>query len=211
MATATIVSISPAPIKNNNPSVIPSEFIIPACVDLAKPVFFHMEDVKTIYYIPLQERGKPRSRFEAIAAYDHAKSIVSDYCKQVVASGGGIHPGVIALEGKIGQFDKDFQNKILPSLIEVEKKWEERLIIQSDDVWNRYQQRKFISDIAVVVARRQGIDKEHEWARSFIKDARVTKECPACMSTIPAAAIVCKDCRTIIDPAEYNKKFKQAG
>lgn len=207
MSKATIISISPAPLISDNPSIIPPRIVVPAAESESKPVTLVITDVQTWHYIPLVEgKGKKRSRFEKIDAYEHAKAVVSDHVKSVVASTSNAHPGIIAVEGSITLVPKE----ILLSLQNMQSAWKERVLKQADDLWNKYGQRKFISDIAVTIARREGLDKDKEWARTLVVDRKLVRECPACFAQINANALVCKECRTIIDVKAYNEKFKQA-
>ncbi len=203
MAKATIISISPAPLKNANPSVVPPNIIIPACSDENKPVCVVIEDRKTWHYIPLQERGRPRIRWETIPAIEHAKSVVADHVRKVVSSSAHAHPGIIAVEGSITVVPKE----ILLELKKVQDVWKERVITHADDLWQKYRQRKFISDIAVLVARTLGLENEKEWAKIIVKDAKLTKNCPACYGVVHVDALICLHCRTIIDPKKYKEQF----
>jgi len=202
MASATIISIAPCTIHQENPSIVPPEITVAACVDEDEPVFHIVSDVKTIEYIPLKEKGKG-GRFVPISGHDYAKSVINDFLNSVVYSSPSEDtcPGVIVMENKIDHV----ADKTLNEMKSRQSRWKDFIISKTDDTWNKHGQRKFIMDLAITIAKQMNLDRE--WAKKASETEM--KVCPACMTPIHPMASICGQCRTIVNPERY-KKFQLA-
>ena len=201
---ATIISIAPCQIIQSNPSLVPPDILIAACVDENKPVLHRVDDISTIEYIPLKEKGKG-GRLNPVSGLDYAKALVNDFLTSVIYSNPGesATPGVIAVEGQV-LVDK-IPLDVMNSLKERQARWQDIVIKKTDDMWNKFGQHKFIMEIAITIAKK--LNLEREWAKKSSES--FMKVCPACMIPIHPLASICSNCRTIIDPDRY-KKFELA-
>jgi hypothetical protein len=202
MSNATIVSIAPCIISRSNPSIVPPDITIPQCFDESEPVFHHVVDVKTIEYIPMQQKGKG-GRLNPISGLDYARSVVNDFINSIVfaSSAEDASPGVIVVENHVAAIT----GKTLEDMQARQQRWKDIVISKTDDLWNKFGQRKFIMELAVVISKQMNLDRE--WARKA-SDSEM-KICPACMTTIHPMASICANCRTIVNPDRY-KKFQLA-
>lgn len=88
-------------------------------------------------------------------------------------------------------------------------RWFGRLVQIADDDWAKYHQHKMISDLQRYAASALGAPKE--WSAPHIVAATMDT-CPACRSNIPAGALVCMVCKTVVNPEGYAKLgLKQIG
>jgi len=70
----------------------------------------------------------------------------------------------------------------------------------ADDDWEKSRQHKFISDIQRYAAK--SLKLVRPWIISTITDQGLIK-CVACQSNIDSKAIICPNCRCIIDMDKY--------
>ena len=199
---ATIVSIAPCIIKRENPSVVPPEILVPQCFDENKPVFHHVVDVKTIEYIPMQQKGRG-GRLNPISGLDYAKSVVEDFINSIIfaSRADDAMPGVTVLENHVSAIPE----KDLKVLQEQQSRWKNIIISKTDDMWFKFGQKKFIMELAVVISKQMNLDRD--WAKKATDNEM--KVCPACMTSVHPMASICANCRTIINPERY-KKFQSA-
>jgi RNase P subunit RPR2 len=84
----------------------------------------------------------------------------------------------------------------------VQENWFTELIKLADDDWNKTHQHKMITDDQRYACKALGMKRD--WMVEIPKEVRLTI-CPACMKDFPTGAIVCQNCRFIIDVEKYEK------
>lgn len=166
-----------------------------------------------LYYRYIGE-GKQVEQYEKAVVI--ANSVVNDYANAQL----GVdftHEDVAdnarpALFWVYGAWSKDEVKANFKTEIEIalkqQNKWFGNLVKIADDDWARYHQHKMISDLQRYAAGALGARKE--WLSPEIQ-ANTMDMCPACKSMIPAGAIICQVCRTLINPEAFSKLgLKQA-
>jgi hypothetical protein len=204
---STVISMLPYDYKADFPGVIPPYWLIPGLdvEDLKRGDFnvIHVDD--SIGYVPMLDGRSIMQRYpgEMIAG-----SIVNDHINSSYAANQEAFPGLKALPGvhKKDEILKNFSEE-LKGLDIAQRKWFTILVRLADDMWRTPlgRQSGVISDLQRTAAKVVSPGKE------WINDVRVDLiPCPACTMSIPAAAMICPQCKTIINPAQYNKQFRQA-
>jgi hypothetical protein len=202
----TVVSIVPFPIVEAKPGLYPGYFRIHA----AKADDFEFIVVeRSVHHVYLDsDRG---SLTVQVPSDEVARSIAEDYARAQLAYTQGIaEPGIFWIPGEytdkkaIVAIAKDK----LAQVREMQKNWFMRLVAIADDEWNKYHSHKSISDLQRFAAKSLGLDREWNIQGAVAN----TKFCPACKTPTNVGAIVCSNCRTIIDHKAYKEAgFVQAG
>lgn len=197
---ATIVSLLPWEInENKGAGLSPGHFIIPAAPKNGLSVLV-VGDSKYHIYID-SDRG---SLEQVETALKMAESIVQDYIKSIPFGQGVGKPGLFFVPGPLSVEDvKKYHAKKLEQYQKSNKEWMNVLIKLSDDEWSKNRQRQAIPDICRYSAHALGLDRE--WARDAVVEE--TKACKFCTSPIAVSAIICPNCRQILDM----QAFKEAG
>jgi hypothetical protein len=197
---ATIVSLVPWTIKETKPGMIPSEYEIPKS-DGKTPSVLVISDAVTNIYM-----GADQGTFPVPVPVDKlAESIVSDSVKAVLEVDDISKPGMFWVENEhtakdiIEKFPKE-----LDAAKQRQNRWFMKLIRLADDMWARTHQHRAISDMQRVAAAQLGLASK-EWA--ITPEPIQLVKCPACTTMIENTALVCKNCRAIINP----EKAKAAG
>jgi hypothetical protein len=142
-----------------------------------------------------------------------ARSICEDYIK--ARSGQGITPGIA--EPGLFFVDGEYKDKkdilvvhkeLIDAARDRQRQWFINLVELADDEWNKYHLHRSISDMMRFAANFLGL--EREWNVEAKADS--IQFCPACKMTIQTGAIICGNCRTVIDKDAYKKAgFQPAG
>lgn len=186
---STVVSVVPFEIEERKPGLYPGYFKVPAAVD-GEPQVLVIDNA--VHYVYLDEtRGSLQVR---VPSYEIAASIVNDYCGSQLAVEVDGKPGIFWVTGEVAA--KDVKTKYPRELMqarELQKRWFLALVKIADDDWARYHQHKSISDFQRYAARSLNLDREWLLAPETIA------QCPACKNNVPVGAIVCPNCRCVID------------
>jgi hypothetical protein len=203
---STVISLLPYDYKAEFPGVLPPYVLIPALeIEALKRGDFnviHVDDCSG--WIPTLD-GKAVKQYypgEMVAG-----SICADHIASSMYSTPEAFPGLKSLPGvhQKDEIKKSFSDE-LKGLDKTQRAWFSILVRIADDVWRSPggQQSGTISDLQRLAARIVAPDKP------WINDVRVDLiPCPACTMSIPAAAMICPQCKTVVNQ-EYYKTFKQA-
>lgn len=212
-SVCTVIGSLPFRLQEQKPGLFPfSMFTLPP---IKSGEVAHTLIVNEGFYFRYVGEGKSIEQYEKAEVI--ARSIVNDYVNAQLGLDlsnddlslnaqpalfwvYGAHTDEIALDL--------FADKIELALTQ-QVNWFKRLIAMADDDWNKYRQHKMISGLQRFAAQTLGYNSEWTNIQSI---ANQPENCPACKSLIPSGSIVCQICRTIINPAEYQKLgLKQAG
>jgi len=203
--SCTVISLVPFPINESKPGLYPGHFKIPP----AKNNDFEALIVgRSVHYVYLDE---DRGSVQVPTPSDEvARSICEDYITDIFGVQKGVaEPGIFFIDGayvqKDGEPDKKTIAQIAKDKIEQararQRQWFVHLVEIADDEWSKYHTHKSISDLQRFAAKILGL--EREWN----VDAKVesTGFCPACKMTVQVGAMICGNCRTVIDKEAYQK------
>lgn len=201
MSKSTIVSIVPFPITEFKPGIYPGNFEIKGSKNNI-PEILVISD--SIYHVEIDEN---RTITVKCPSEDIAKSIIEDYVISNIAfdreedAAPGIFwkAGVYDLGGVLGKLKED-----LDIAKERQQRWFKKLVEMADDDWEKTRQHRSISDIQRYAAKWMNL--ERPWIIStIINTAPVveTVKCIACQSSISKEAIVCPQCRCILNMEKY--------
>lgn len=195
--SATIVSLYPLEIHEVIPFVYPSVYHIDAS-DGRIPKVLVVEDAFSVIPNPAG-LDYPGIKIPQ-PAREVASSIVNDFKSASVFADEHAHPAVFWVDGAVTpeQVMKSHQPQIQDALMK-QKAWFSKLVKFADDEWNRYRQRRSISDLYRVAARMLNLDRE--WLDVDINQIA----CPACGTKVLSTQAICQNCRCVINAEAYKK------
>jgi len=202
----TIVNLYPGRLEEIKPGVIPNVFIIEGAKDKESFTVTHITDAK---YQTDPVAGRP-SIFVPILAEEIAHSIVNDFVQSKVGTEpGGKGPGIFVLKGTftVEEVEKKFKAQ-LDRARAFQNQWFSETVQIADNDWAVKRSHLVIPQDAKWGAVWLGLNKE--WNKTLEEMLKkTTKTCPGCAFEVPLAAIICRDCKTILDP-ERAKGLKMA-
>jgi hypothetical protein len=202
----TIVNLLPYSITEEKPHMLPSAFTIPAGIKnsdgTVTPGIFHVLD--GIHYVPnpLIDEGKPGSSIkQTTPAREMARSICEDYNCAHVATDEGSEPGLFWVEGRLDadevlEYNKEQYDHRLARM----KNWFRNLIALADADWQKNKNMMAVSDLQREAARFLGVQKE--WVDYVAVE---TLNCKFCTTPVPLGAIVCPNCKNVLDAKKYEE------
>jgi hypothetical protein len=209
----TIIGALPFKIAEQKPGLFPiSLFRLPPVTD--------DKEIKVLvvnegFYFRYVGDGKSIEQYEKAEVI--AQAIVNDYINSQLGidmsneeQSNNAKPALIWVYGAHTEADAaDLFQEEIELARHQQVNWFKRLVALADDDWNKYRQHKMISDLQRFAAQTLGYKSDWTNIQSIANQPAV---CPACRSLIPAEALICNYCRTIIKPNEYAKMgYKQAG
>jgi hypothetical protein len=188
-------------ISEFKPGIYPGRFVIPACLDFKKPKTLVV--TTSVYFIP-QFNGDEEMPSHVVKVHckEMVESIFNDYMRSQMDVNVDCRPGLDFVPGRVSveEFLKSFPLKH----IEMQKKqltWFTKLVQRADNDWNRYKNHKVVSDNQRFAARALGLEKD--WLT--LDSTEVPVKCPSCKTNCVPDAVVCANCRCILDKEKYDK------
>jgi hypothetical protein len=198
---ASIVSVFPHEFRENKPGLHPGNFHILAAESLDDPSITIINPSRYNIYL-----GENRNFSVDVPAYEVAKSLVADLVGSMVEYDIDAHAGLIAVDGILTSITlKTKFNEQLTLLKSVQERWFRKLVDLADKDWSRTKSPMAVSDLQRTACKLLGLSKE--WSET--SEARTVIECIACRSLIPSDSIICKNCKTVLNPEAY-KRFQTA-
>lgn len=194
---STVVSVAPFPLNERKHTVIPSDFSIPPAAYPNGIEILIVSPAITMLYLDA-DRGSTKV---PIDSWELANSIVNDYVKTVLSYRPGAGPGFFALEGDytIPQVEQEQRAKLVGAR-DSQKRWFQNLVRLADDDWAKYRQHRSISEVQRIAAK--SLSLQREWITSIPEKENL---CPVCRDLVDPLAIMCKNCKFIINEVEYRK------
>jgi|SRR6185503_15822316 len=198
MSKSTLISIVPFPISEFKPGIYPGNFELKASKDNIPEVLVIGESV---YHVELDEN---RTITVKCTSEDIAKSVVDDCIISTLAYSAEDEavPGFFWKPGE--HSSRDIINKFAGELeyyIKTQTRWFSKLVQLADDDWEKSRQHKFISDIQRYAAKALGLERPWIIVTKVANEGQI--KCPACQVSINSEAIVCQNCRCIINMDKY--------
>jgi len=203
---ATIVSLVPFPITEWKPGIYPGYFEIPA----AKKDDFELFYVgDSCFWVEISE---DRSIKVKCPADDVANSVVNDYLVSNLEYNveKDSMPGVF---WKLGRYTREEIKKEFILDLELartrQNNWFLALIKLADDDWTKTHQHRSITDMQRYAAKSLNLDKD--WLVAPKVEGSDFQRCIACTNLVPKEAIVCPQCRCILNKKKYDElKFAES-
>lgn len=135
-----------------------------------------------------------------VAAHHIAKSIVDDFVNTVIEADDNAGPGMMWFEGHVTREEVTSKYKSeLVALRARQTRWFENLCKKADDDWNQYHKIGLISGHQRYAADYLGY--KGEWVVEYNQTAGMI-DCPACFTQIDARAVICINCKAILNRAK---------
>lgn len=203
--TSTVVSTLPILINETKPGLVPNNFIIQP----AKKGEFTKLVIGVSYHFILNNDPKLPPHAIPEASDVVAAAIVNDLkssfmgTRSTPQSDGSVAiPGVFWVPGEPTDEEIVKNHKsLLDSAFKNTKAWFQQLVKIADDDWNRHRQRGMITDLQRTACTYLGLEKEWDIGTLLLQSS----SCWACKSSINPEAIVCPNCKAIVNNKEYEK------
>jgi len=199
-----VISVVPFEIFEEKPGVVPTRYKIPPC-DVGETKSLIVRDGQAKLYID-EFRGTLSIE---VSAHKIAESIVHDFVISLPAVDGSAKPGLMWVEG-LYQNDEVIK-KFALQIVELrgnQNAWFKRLVAMADDEWSRTHMLRSISDLQRYAAKSLGFSRE--WLLEAPTSNAI--RCPACLSVVSGDALVCINCRTILNIKEFEARgLRMAG
>lgn len=192
----------PFPFQTSNPTVFPSNVDLKAVPD---PYNYHsiwpVEDGVTYVYLD-SDRGYMK---RTVLAEETAKGVVEDYIGSMIYADPMVHPGIFWVPGELNyQQIEQKHAKELKEIRAIQDQWFTRVVEAADDEWSRAKHHRSIAPVQKLAAKALGLDREWIIQASIASTVKFNN-CPACRSLVDALAVICGNCRCIINAEEYSK------
>ena len=200
LTKSTIVSLYPDVIHETKPGVIPGVFIITPPKTPGGYSSLVVSDAYYIQLVPGKEEDEPGRRIEIpIISADLADSIINDFCNSHIGVSDDARPGMFNIkfrEVSYGTIAKEYAKELEEARAR-QNKWFRNLVTLADDTWARFKQHRLIVDSQRNAARALGI--EREWVTIVPEQDQL---CPACKVKVHPEAVICHNCKAIINQAQ---------
>jgi hypothetical protein len=205
---ATIVSIAPFQLINNQPGMTPIRHTIPAADPKVGFSILHVNNGYAHEPIPLSDPIRMSHR--EIYASDLAYSIIYDRTHNQLSYGPDAYPGLFFVPGHLTVQDVLDKHKVeLKKVNETQNNWFMRLVMEADDDWQKYHQHRMITSTQRLAAKSLGLKRD--WITVLEPmESPTTIPCPACFTDIHPDSLICANCKTVLKPAEHERKFTKA-
>ena len=199
MSKSTLISFVPFPIEEWKPGLYPGNFNIkPAKNDI--PECLVIGD--SIYFVEIDEN---RTITVRNASDEVARAVVQDYLisNLSISLEEQIYPAFFWQEGEWNPIDvlTKLSDKV-SFLLGKQREWFVRLVKMADDDWEKTRQHKTISDMQRFACKSLGLSRP--WVIVPVKPG-ANKECIACRSLVHPEAIICPQCRAILNIEAWKK------
>lgn len=196
MSKYTIASVCNFRIGNEHkPGLHPSDYYIEAASPNNISVLVIGDGM---HYIP-QLNGKAL-RINVMAE-EIAKAVVFDFCSASILADDIVKPGLFCVEGEFTpeEIMSDFPNEVKEAR-KSHIEWCKKLVKAGDDDWAENHKYKTIAEACRNAARFLGL--ERDWLEVKHEDV-IEVKCPACKTAIDSTAIVCMNCKAVLDKKRY--------
>jgi hypothetical protein len=205
----TIVSTLPFVLTERKPGQIPHYYEIAAAPTRETLGITHVGDAWFPELIPFTDDKAPARRVH-IPAEGVAEGICTDYIgASLAAQFDPLDNGAMRLPGIFwvhGVLTGSQVLEIEPFKVKQAKlntiAWFEALVKLADDAWQKFHQHIMITDLQRRAASYLGF-KDREWNVNVIEALAAQASCPSCMSAVNKGAIICFNCKYILDKVKY--------
>jgi hypothetical protein len=206
---ATVVSVLPIAINEDKP-LIPSNYQIRAVKDTDN-------GVATL----LIRRGSFRVYIDesrpALIIPEPADVIAQGICRDWKVSASHVQPGIAepGLFWARGGYTseevleaKELQKELKATRLK-QNEWFKIMVAVADDDWNRYKQRRMISDLQRLACKCLHIERPWDIEMEIGKAVKMLN-CKFCRAEVHPEAIICMHCRGVLDMVKFKSDFVSA-
>lgn len=216
-AKVTIVSTLPFILTERKPGQIPGYYEIAHAPTKETLGITHVGDAWFPELIPFADEKAPARRIH-IPAESVADGIVNDYIGANLAvshdftdlnTGAQRLPGLFWVQGVLSGTTvlREYPDRVEKAKLNTIA-WFEALVKLADDTWQKFRQHLMITDLQRSAATYLGF-KNREWNVNVIEQLASVANCPVCMTQVNKAAVICFNCKYVLNKEEYNKKKDQ--
>lgn len=202
MGKSTVVSVLPFVLTEEKPGLNPSYYEIPSAKEKGLAVLVVKDGFHNVL-IPYSDDKAPPMRVTDTSERI-AESLILDYVTSCLAVDyeTGALPGLFWLDGEISEAQiKISYTKRLEQAVTGTKLWFQRLVKLADDDWQKYHQHRSITDLQRSAC--SYLNMTREWNFDVMTEGN--RLCWGCKAAVHPAAIVCGNCKAIINMEEYQK------
>ena len=201
MGKATIVSLYPEQITEVKHGMFPSRYTIQA----AEKDDFSILHVDDGFHYVIAVGIEDPIRYP-VSAEEIAASIINDFCSSFLATDLDSKPGMFWVPGHESKtVIKAKYSKELADAVKRQDNWYRNLVSMADDTWTRTRQNRAISGLQRLAAKELGVKRD--WT-SIVPEK--DELCPACKVSVHPDAVICHNCKAIINPDKI-KQVQFAG
>ena len=200
---STVVSMLPYEFRADFPGIVPPYFYIPKA-EKGDFIVLHVPDC--LNHVPV---GEGRVLTRTILGEQIASSIAKDHISASLYVTDEAFPGIKSISGKHEKADiKKMYGEELKALEAAQRAWFRTLVNKADDAWkdpNQRGQSMAISDLQRSAAIYLGLMNK-EWLNANPIDL---VPCKFCTVHIPGNAIICPQCKQVVNAEAYKKMTLQ--
>lgn len=196
----TVVSLVPVDLREEKPGLVPPRFCIPAS-DGKHPQVLHIGTATHFVYLDEARGSLPvRNPPDWVA-----KSVVDDFISAQLRISEVAKPGLFFVAGKWSSVEIQAKFKVqLEQAWIMQQNWMMEVCKLADDDWNKFHQHNVVSDTQRKFAQMLGWRvEEHEWMSP--RTTLQSTMCPSCGKLAPLNAVVCQECKCILDAEKYKE------
>lgn len=207
----TIVSTLPFVLTERKPGQIPGYYQVEAAPTKETLGITHVGDAWFPELIPFADERAPARRVH-IPAESVAEGIVTDYIGaslavqyDILEDGAMRVPGIFWVNGVLS--GSDVIHRYAARVNQAQRNtiaWFEALTKLADDAWEKFHQHIMITDLQRNAARYLGF-KNKDWCVNIVEAMTSQSSCPSCMSAVNKGAIICFNCKFILDRKKYDE------
>lgn len=199
---ATLMNRSPLNIDENIPGIYPAYFNLPAPTREQKMTIQVIEKAEHHIYL---DADRPMMRNE-IDAEVLAASVIEGLMASWPMVGKDCRPAFFAASGgwTVESALKELA-KPIKEADEIQNHWFQQLLMQADSYYSRAKDTRVITMLHREAAERLGAKRE--WA--FNLDPN--KVCPFCSAPVIFNAVICRECKEVINPEAYRRLKAELG
>lgn len=194
----TLVSLIPINIREIKVGLNPSVFTLPACRASDQPEVLELGEASFPIYT-----GDGKHIMQRVLAHELAESIIKDYCNSQALVEPDARPALFYVPGKQTREEVKLKHeRQLKEALRMQRNWFELIIRDADDSWQRHHLHTVISDFERQVCRYLG------WNREWLTELPEGNQsiCPFCSSAIKPNAVVCLECKQVVNEVEFKKR-----
>lgn len=195
--SSTLVSLYPREFDEFRASIYPSKYWMPPSDGKIPQTLI----IKNSFYFIENLTGSDRPAIKMnVPAEDMAASLIYDFKNSAIETDPDAYPAVFFIPEPMSTNTviEKYQKEMASALLS-QRNWFGKLVKRADDDWEKYHQHRMIGDIHRSAANFLGFDRE------WLLVIKEVVNCQACKTRVDPTAIICANCRCILNPKAYSQ------